>query len=87
MEKVIHELRSSVAIINKLIEKMEQGEVSPELMTGPEVQDKLGISRQHLYNLRKAGTIKTYSLGGKNYFLWSQIVEAVLSNDETQSRA
>ncbi|NRB50582.1 MAG: helix-turn-helix domain-containing protein [Saprospiraceae bacterium] len=88
MKDLIDELRTSVSNLSQIVDKIGKNELSQELLTGAEVQEKLGISRQHLYNLRKAGTIRTYNFGGRNYFLWDEIVKSVLAPESmVQERA
>jgi len=83
----IEDLKSQVTMLNKMFKSLEKKDLQDEIISSSEVLERLNISRQHLFNLRKQNVIRTYSLGGKNYFVWGEIVDTILRKKEVIEKA
>lgn len=77
---------SQIAILNNIQERLSNIEElliskpqpSPERpIPAKELEQKLNISRQQQIRLRKAGILNSYKLGGKVFFLMSEVVKAL----------
>ncbi len=64
------------SLLDELAKKMQ----TPEYLSADEVCRRLAVSKPSIHEWKNKGIIKSYKLGGRVYYRWDEVQNAMITN-------
>lgn len=83
MVQILKSIDKQVQLSNELaIDHYNASAQEERFLDSADIYQRFKFGRTKLYNLKRKGILKAYKLGGKDYFLESEVLQALMNQDK-----
>lgn len=79
--QILKSIDKQVHLSNELSIDHHNAKEQERFLDSADIYQRFKFGRTKLYNLKRKGILKAYKLGGKDYFLESEVMKALMNED------
>lgn len=80
--QILKSIDKQVHLSNELSIDHHNAKEQERFLDSADIYQRFKFGRTKLYNLKRKGILKAYKLGGKDYFLESEVLQALMNQDK-----